>query len=123
MITIGHDHIRLPLKGFQIPYDRASEKIILRKFRLVQQNLCPFGPDPFHDALDTGLTEIIGAGLHDKPIDSYDHLLPRYTASTLTSLIKSRLLQNTVRDMILAGTVGGHDGLDQILGNVLIIGQ
>jgi hypothetical protein len=54
VITIGHDHIRLPLKGFQIPYDRASEKIILRKFRLVQQNLCPFGPDPFHDALDTG---------------------------------------------------------------------
>ena len=70
-----------------------------------------------HDALDGARAEIVGVGLHRQAVDAHDrrlldgvHAVPDHP-------------QRLVCHEVLTGAVGLHDGLDQVLGQVPVVGQ
>ena len=68
-----------------------------------------------HDALDGARAEVVGVGLHRQAVDAHDRL-----RLALVDAIPHHL-QHLVGDEVLAGAVCLHDGLDQVLGHVLVV--
>ena len=114
---IRYDHIALSLKFSEIVcYLRAKE------LRLVQRGLVDHHGHAlclhaFHDALDGARAEVIGVGFHRQAVDAHDRLL-----LALVHAVPHHL-QHLVGHEVLAGAVGLDDGLDQVLGHVLVVGQ
>ena len=70
-----------------------------------------------HDALDGARAEVAGVGLHRQAVHAHDRLL-----LALVDAVPHHL-QHLVGDEVLAGAVGIHDGLDQVLRHVPVVGQ
>lgn len=84
---------------------------------LVDHHGHALGLHALHDALDGARAEVVGVGLHRQAIDVHDRLRPALVNAA------QHHLQHLVGDEVLAGAVGLHDGLDQVLGRVLVVGQ
>lgn len=84
---------------------------------LVDHHGHALGLNALHDALDGARAEVVGVGLHRQAVDAHDRLL-----LTLVHTVPHHL-QHLVGHEVLAGAVGIHDGLDQVLGHVLVIRQ
>ena len=67
------------------------------------------GLNALHDALDGARAEAVGVGLHRQAVDAHDRL-----RLALVHAVQDHL-QRLVCHEVLAGTVGLHDGLDQVL--------
>ena len=64
------DHVGPLLELVQVAHDlRVEEQVVLQR-RLVDDDLDALGLQPLHDALDRGHPEVVGAGLHDQPVDA-----------------------------------------------------
>ena len=92
------------------------------EFRRVQRGLVDhhghaLGLHALHDALDGARAEVVRVGLHRQAVDAHDRLL-----LALVHAVPHHL-QHLVGDEVLAGAVGVHDGLDQVLWHVLVVGQ
>src|SRR5690554_4242696 len=96
--AVGEDHITLGLELGEIPDHPRAEELLFVQYRLVHHHLDALGLDALHHALHGAGAEVVGAGLHDQPVDA-DHL--------------GLALQHRLGDEILAGAVGLDDGLDQ----------
>ena len=97
--------------------DLGSEELRSVQRGLVDHHGHALGLHALHDALDGARAEAVGVGLHRQAVDAHDrplladvHAVPRH-------------LQHLVGHEVLAGTVGLDDGLDQVLRNVLVVGQ
>ena len=75
------------------------------------------GLHALHDALDGARAEVVGVGLHRQAVDAHDRL-----RLALVHAVPDHL-QHLVGDEVLAGAVGIHDGLDQVLRHVPVVGQ
>ena len=84
---------------------------------LVDHHGHALGLHALHDALDGARAEVVGVGLHRQAVDAHDRLF-----FTFVYLIPHHL-QHLVGDEVLAGAVGVHDGLDQVLRHVSVVGQ
>lgn len=92
------------------------------ELRCVQRGLVDhhghaLGLHALHDALDGARAEVVGVGLHRQAVDAHDRLLLAGVHAV------PHHLQHLVGHEVLAGAVGVHDGLDQVLGHVLVVGQ
>ena len=86
------------------------------------------GLDALHDTLDGRLTEVVGVGLHGKTIDTHGRSFKGFRSFRVPSIIlgisvPSCHLQHLVGDIVLAGTVAFHYGLDEIFGHIGIVSQ
>ena len=92
------------------------------EFRRVQRGLVDhhghaLGLHALHDALDGARAEVVGVRLHRQAVDAHDRL-----RLALVHAVPDHL-QHLVGHEVLAGAVGVHDGLDQVLRHVFIICQ
>lgn len=97
--------------------DHAAKEIGGVERGLVHEHGHPLALDALHDALDARGTEVVAAGLHGQSVDAYN----RGVDAGVDQLIN--LLQDFVGDEVLAGTVRVHDGLDEILRHIFVVGQ
>lgn len=97
--------------------DLGPEELRRVQCGLVDHHGHALGLHALHDALDGARAEVVGVGLHRQAVDAHDRL-----RLALVDAVPHHL-QHLVGDEVLAGAVGLHDGLDQVLGHVLVVGQ
>lgn len=115
--AVGHDHVALCLEGLQVVRDLGPEELRRVQRGLVYHHGHALGLHALHDALDGARAEVVGVGLHRQAVDAHDRL-----RLALVHTVPYHL-QHLVCHEVLAGAVGVHDGLDQVLGHVLVVGQ
>ena len=106
-----------------IDYKASEEPAAVFQGWLIDNDLCTFGLDPLHDTLNGTLTEIVTVGFHGQTVNTYRHLMSRYTIASVGTFKIARFFQYPVCDEIFSRPVGFHDGLNEILRHILIIGQ
>ena len=84
---------------------------------LVDHHGHALGLHALHDALDGARAEVVGVRLHRQAVHAHDRLLLAGVHAV------PHHLQHLVGHEVLAGAVGVHDGLDQVLGHVPVVGQ
>ena len=84
---------------------------------LVDHHGHALGLHALHDALDGARAEVVGVGLHRQAVHAHDRLL-----LALVHAVPHHL-QHLVCDEVLARAVCLHDGLDQVLRHVLVVGE
>ena len=97
--------------------DLGAEELRRVQRGLVDHHGHALGLHALHDALDGARAEVVGVGLHRQAVDAHDRLLLAGVHAV------PHHLQHLVGDEVLAGAVGLDDGLDQVLGHVLVVGQ
>src|SRR5512132_97937 len=70
--AVGHDDVAAALELVEVAHDLRAVEPVVRELRLVDDDLDALGLDPLHDALDAARPEVVGAGLHDEPVDADD---------------------------------------------------
>lgn len=115
--AVGHDHVAAGLEGLQVVGHLGAEELRRVQRGLVDHHGHAFGLHALHDALDGARAEVVGVGLHRQTVHAHDRL-----RLALVHAVPHHL-QHLVGHEVLAGAVGVHDGLDQVLWYVLVVGQ
>ena len=97
--------------------DLGAEELRRVQRGLVDHHGHTLGLHALHDALDGARAEVVGVGLHRQAVHAHDRL-----RLALVHAVPHHL-QHLVGDEVLAGAVGVHDGLDQVLRHVLVVRQ
>ena len=106
--AIRENDVALFLELVQVADDAAVEEGNLLHARFVDDQLNAFSLQAFHDALNGGLPEIVGAGLHREPVNPHDLGIH---------------VQDLFGDEVLSGAVCRNDGRDDVLRNVVVVCQ
>ena len=109
--AVGDDHIAAGFEGLQVVGHLGAEEL-----RCVQHGHA-LGLRALHDALEGARAEVVGVGLHRQAVHAHDRL-----RLSLVHAVPHHL-QHLVGDKILARAVCLHDGLDQVLRHVPVVGQ
>ena len=115
--AVGHDHVAACLEGLQVVRDLGAEELRRVQRGLVDHHGHALGLHALHDVLDGARAEVVGVRLHRQAVDAHDRL--RFS---LVDAVPHHL-QHLVGDEALAVAVGLHDGLDQVLGHVPVVGK
>lgn len=115
--AVGDDHVAAGLEGLQVVGHLGAEELRRVQRGLVDHNGHALGLHALHDALDGARAEVVGVGLHRQAVDAHDRLL-----LALVDAVPHHL-QHLVGHEVLSGAVGLHDGLDQVLRHVLVVGE
>ena len=125
--AVGDDGFAAGLEGGEVVDDEAAEEGgAVGERGLIDDDLGALGLDALHDALDGGLAEVVGVGLHRQAIDADDGgLSPTLAAILIVGAIgvPAGLGQDGVGDVVLARAVGLDDGGHHVLGHVLVVGE
>ena len=72
--AVGDDGIGLSLElGEVIDYETAEEGAAVFKSRLIDDDIGSLCLDALHNALEAGLTEVVGVGFHGQAIETDGH--------------------------------------------------
>ena len=115
--AVGDDHVAAGLEGLQVVGHLGAEELRRVQRGLVDHHGHALGLHALHDALDGARAEVVGVGLHRQAVHAHDRLL-----LALVHAVPHHL-QHLVGHEVLARAVGVHDGLDQVLRHVLVVGQ
>ena len=115
--AVGHDHVAAGLEGLQVVGHLGAEELRRVQRGLVDHHGHALGLHALHDALDGARAEVVGVGLHRQAVHAHNRLLLAGVHAV------PHHLQHLVCHEVLAGAVGVHDGLDQVLRHVLVVGQ
>ena len=125
--AVGDDGFAAGLEGGEVVDDEAAEEGgAVGERGLVDDDLGALGLDALHDALDGGLAEVVGVGLHRQAIDADDGgLSPALAAILVVGAVgvPAGLGQDGVGDVVLARAVGLDDSGHHVLGHVLVVGE
>lgn len=97
--------------------DLGAEELRGVQHGLVDHHGHALGLHALHDALDGARAEVVGVGLHRRAVYAHDRL--RLAGIDAVPYH----LQYLVCHEVLAGAVGLHDGLDQVLRHVPVVGE
>ena len=97
--------------------DLGAEELRRVQRWLVDHHGHALGLHALHDALDGARAEVVGVGLHRQAVHAHN----RFLLAGIDAV--PHHLQHLVGHEVLAGAVGLHDGLDQILGHVPVVRQ
>ena len=132
IVTIGNDGVTLRLELLEIIDDKAAEKgLAILLCWLVDDDVGAFGFDALHDALDGGLAEVVGVGLHGEAVDADGGDLLNAqgvedgTAEAVVGGVgvPASFREDLIGDEVLAGAVGLDDGGHHVLRDVLIVSE
>ena len=122
VVAVGDDGGGAGLEGGEVVHDLGAEEGgAVRERGLIDDHGGALGLDALHDALDGGLAEVVGVGLHREAEDA-DHAGVLARGVELPGgvvVVVAGLAEDLVRDEVLAGAVRLHDGLDQLLRHVV----
>ena len=124
IVAVGDDGGGAGLEGGKVVDDLGAEESgTVGEGGFVDNHGSAFGLDPLHDALDGGLAEVVGVGLHRQAEDA-DHAGVLARGVELPGgvvVVVAGLAEDLVRDEVLAGAVGLDDRLDQLFRHVVEI--
>ncbi len=123
--AIGDDGITLGLEGGEVVDDlTAEEGGAVLEGGLVNDKAGTLGLDALHDALDAGLTEIVGVALHRQAIDADgDGLLFLCILVMAGVSVIACLAEDLVGDEVLTGAIALDNGSHHVLRNLVVVGQ
>jgi hypothetical protein len=104
--AIADNKIRLVLEGAQIGKNARVEKNAFLHYWLVDDDFDALGLNAFHNALNTGGSEVVRIAFHDKAVDTY--------SSGLT-------LQDVTGDEVLAGVIRFDDSVYKVLRHIVVV--
>lgn len=115
--AVGDDHVAAGLERLEVSRHLGTEELVPLVGGLVDDHRNTLCLDALHNALDGARAKVIGTALHSKAVDT-DHGLR-------DALVDEPVdpLQHLVRHEVLAGGVGVHDRLDEVLGDVPVVGE
>lgn len=115
--TVGDDHVALRLEPLKVVRHLRAVELWRVQRGLVDQHRYALGLHALHHALDGACSEVIGVALHGQAVHAHDrfrlplvHAVPHH-------------LEHLVGDEVLAGAVGLHDGLDEVLRHIPVVRQ
>ena len=74
IVAVSYYAAALFFEFLQIIYDEAAEESrSVFEGRLIYYDFCAFPFDPFHNALNGGLSEVIRVGLHCQSVNADNH--------------------------------------------------
>ena len=124
IITVRDDGVGLGLELRQvIDYQAAEEGGAVFEGGLVDDDPGALGLDALHDALDGGLAEVVGVRFHREPVNAHDHFVLLGRVVGAGSGVVPGPRQHLVGNVVLAGPVAVHDGLDEVLRDVVEVRQ
>lgn len=115
--AVGDDDVAALLEGLEVARDLGAEEVAAAVRWLVHQHGHALCLHALHDALNRGGAEVVGPGLHGEA----EHADQRLCHAGVDELVHA--LQHLVGHEVLAGAVGLDDRLDEVLRNVLVVGQ
>ena len=115
--AVGHDNVAAGLEGLQVVRHLGPEELRRVQRGLVDHHGHALGLHALHYALDGARAEVVGVRLHRQAVNAHDRL-----RLALVDAVPHHL-QHLVGHEVLAGAVGLHDGLDQVLRHVPVVGQ
>ena len=115
--AVGDDHVAAGLEGLQVVGHLGAEELRRVQRGLVDHHGHALGLHALHDTLDGARSEVVGIRLHRQSVHAHDRVLLAGVDAV------PHHLQHLVGHEVLAGAVGLDDGLDQVLGHVLVVGQ
>lgn len=126
VIAVGDDGLAPRLEAVEVVHHLgAEERAAVLQSRLVDDDLSALGLHSLHHALYRGLAEVVRVGLHGQAVYA-DDALPLFRGAEVAMVevvIVARLAQHAVGDEVLPRAVALHDGLDEVLGHVGVVGQ
>ena len=124
VVAVGDDGVGLGFEGGEVvDYAGAEEGDAVFKGGLVHYDAGAFGLDAFHYALDGALAEVVGAGLHGEAEDA-DHHFPLLGGVVgAVGAVVACLGEDLVGYVVLAGAVAVNNRLDEVLGDVVEVGE
>ena len=124
VIAVGDDGPGFPLEGSEVIDDLAAEEgCAVFQGRFIDDHGGALCLDTLHDALDGGLAEVVRVRLHGEAVDADDDIVFLRLRPGIVGPVGTGDLQDTVRDIILAGAVALDDGGHHILRNIRKVGQ
>ena len=124
VVAVGDNGVGLGLEVGQVVDDaRAEEGDAVLERGLIDYHLGALGLDALHDALDGALAEVVGAGLHGEAVHAHGDFTLLDGIVSGGGGVVSGTLQHTVGDVVFAGAVAVDDGLDEVLGHVVEVGE
>ena len=125
VVAVCEDAAALCLELGEVVDDAASEEgAAVFEGRLVDDDAGALRLNALHDALDRGLAEVVGVGLHRQAIHTDDGFLLEGLLLFVVAcigLICVGDFEHTVCDEVLPGAVAIDDRLDQVLRDVLVV--
>ena len=115
--AVGDDYVAAGLEGLQVVGHLGAEELRRVQRGLVYHHGHALGFHVLHDALDGARAEVVGVGLHRQAVDANDRLRLALVDSV------PHHLQYLVGHEVLASAVAVHDGLDQVLRDVPVVGE
>lgn len=123
-VPVGDDDLAGGLKFLPVPDHPAAEEHVLLQRGLIDDHLRALGLQTFHNALDAGLAEVVGVGLHGQAVHADDAGVAGGAVAPLSAgAVVPRLFQHPLGDEVLASAVGLHDGADDVIGHLVVVGQ
>ena len=124
VVPVGDNGFRLLLEPLQtVHHPRTEESRPVLQRRLVNDDVRTFRLDPLHHPLDAALAEIVAIRLHGQPVHADGDMMLAVRIPLRVGGIISGLVQHLVGNEILARSVRFHNGMDQVLRHVRIVGQ
>lgn len=91
--------------------------------RLIDDHRSALGLDTLHHTLNGALAEVVGVGLHGQTVDANHGLVLLVGIPLAVRAVGAGELEHAIGDEVLARGIGLHDGLDEVLRNILIVGK
>ena len=124
VVAVGDDGVGLGFEGVDVVDDAGAEEGgAVFESGLEDDDLGPFGLDAFHNALDGGLAEVVGAGFHREAEDADGYVAFLGGVEGAVGAVVASHFEDAVGDIVLARAVGVYDGFDQVLGDVVEVGE
>ena len=122
VVAVGYDGLGLGFEGFEVvDHPAAEEAAAVFEGRFINNDLRAFGLDALHYALDGTLSEVVAVGLHRQTVDTYDASLFFRTVPLAVAAVVAGFREHLVGYEILAGAVGVHYRLDEVLRDVVVV--
>ena len=124
VVAVGDDGMALSLEVRKvIDYLGTEEGGAVLEGGLIDDDLGTLGLDTLHDALDGGLTEVVGVGLHGQTVHTDDTFLLCGRVVLAGLGVVTCLPQYLVGNEVLAGAVALDNGGHHVLRYLGIVGE
>lgn len=115
--AVGDDHVAAAFEALEVHGHLGAEEVVARERGLVDKHGNTLCLDALHDALDGARPEVVRTALHGESVDADQGLRDAFVHEL------AHVFEHLIGNEVLAGGVGVYDCLDEVLGDVTVVGE